>query len=176
MMGSGKTTVGRLLSDLTEWPYLDNDDLVLRLFGMTPRQILASHGEERLRAAEIAALDAGLSPPAPSIVAAAAGTILDPSARRRLSESGVVVWLRTAVDALERRASAGAHRPWIDTDGNAWIETATRERLPLYAAIAEVVVDTDVGSPAESAQRVLDELARIPACADAGGISRPPAP
>jgi shikimate kinase len=175
MMGSGKTIVGRLLSELTGWPYLDNDELVLRLFGATPRRILAEDGEPRLREAELAALHAGLATPAPSIVAAAAGTILDEPARSRLRESGVVVWLRTSVDTLERRAAAGTHRPWIDTGDDAWLEAAARERLPLYAAVADVVIDTDTAAPAESARMVLEMVAAFPACAEAGRFAQPPA-
>lgn len=175
MMGSGKTTVGRLLSKLTGWPYLDNDELVLRLFGSTPRRILAEDGEPRLREAELAALHAGLLTPAPSIVAAAAGTILDEPARWRLRESGVVVWLRTSVDALERRAAAGTHRPWIDTGGDPWLEAAARERLPLYSAVADLVIDTDTAAPAESARMVLEGVAGFPACTEAGRFAQPSA-
>ncbi|MEO5985917.1 MAG: shikimate kinase, partial [Candidatus Limnocylindria bacterium] len=36
-MGSGKSTIGRLLADATGWPYLDNDELVSRTRGTTAR-------------------------------------------------------------------------------------------------------------------------------------------
>lgn len=38
MMGSGKTTIGRLLVERTGWPYLDNDELLARRSGMTARE------------------------------------------------------------------------------------------------------------------------------------------
>src|ERR687896_164630 len=53
MMGSGKSTIGRLLADGTGWPYVDNDELVARLHGATSRQLLATVGEERMRLAEL---------------------------------------------------------------------------------------------------------------------------
>ena len=31
MMGSGKSTIGRLLSEATGWRYVDNDELVVEL-------------------------------------------------------------------------------------------------------------------------------------------------
>ena len=58
MMGSGKSTIGRLLSDATGWPYIDNDELVRQTHGATARQILAERGEARMRAAESDALAA----------------------------------------------------------------------------------------------------------------------
>ena len=171
MMGSGKSTIGRLLADGTGWPYVDNDELVARLHGATSRQLLATVGEERMRRAELDALEAGLATPAPCIVGAAAGTILDHGARARLHEAGTVVWLRTSARALEERATAGAHRPWVDTHGDAWIERETRTRERLYASVADIVVDTDVGPPATSTTQILDALRQTTRCVEELGKS-----
>ena len=51
MMGSGKSSVGRALSDRTGWPFVDNDALVERATGRTARQLLAEEGEGPMRAA-----------------------------------------------------------------------------------------------------------------------------
>ncbi len=59
MMGSGKTTVGRLLAAETGWPYFDNDEL-LAMRGTTARELLERGGEPVLRAAEAEALRLGL--------------------------------------------------------------------------------------------------------------------
>src|SRR5688500_5317320 len=109
MMGSGKTTVGKLLARRTGWPLHDNDELVVRLFDATPRQILASGGEAKLRSAESEALAMGLEAPAPCIVGAAGGTILDEGNRRQLRGAGVVVWLRVTPAAIGERAMGAAH-------------------------------------------------------------------
>ena len=60
MMGSGKSTIGRLVADATGWPYVDNDELVLRTHGATPRTLLAGHGEAVMRRAESEALASGV--------------------------------------------------------------------------------------------------------------------
>src|SRR5687767_8380329 len=88
MMGSGKTTIGRLLAERTGWPYFDNDELLGRGFKMTARG-LATKGEPGLRQAESDALRLGLECEPPCIVGAAAGTILDAENRRRLRKSGI---------------------------------------------------------------------------------------
>ena len=104
MMGSGKSTIGRLLADATGWPYADNDDLVVRAHGTTPRALLAEHGEAAMRRAESEALASGVALPPPAIIGVAAGVILDPADREALRSGGVVVWLRASADKLAARA------------------------------------------------------------------------
>jgi shikimate kinase len=164
MMGTGKTTVGRLLAKRTAWPLHDNDQLVLRLFDATPREILASAGEAKLRAAEGEALAMGLEAPGPCIVGAAGGTILDEANRRQLRDSGVVVWLRATSATVEERATGAKHRPWLDTGGESWIRDAVAERNPLYASVADVTVDVDGRSAAKVAAEILDHLRGVEAC------------
>jgi shikimate kinase len=169
MMGSGKTTVGRRLSELTGWPLHDNDELVRRLFDATPREILARQGEPKLRAAESAALAMALAAPAPSIVGAAAGTILDAENREQLerlrrTQAAVVVWLQASPGTLATRSMDAEHRPWLDTGGSAWIEAAAAERDPLYASVADLVIDTDGRLAEEAANQLLEGLASVDAC------------
>lgn len=166
MMGSGKSAVGRLLAHRTGWPLLDNDDLVLRLFDATPRQILASGGEQRLRGAESEALAMGLEAPGPSIVGAAAGTILDEANRAELRRAGTVVWLRVTPETVERRATGGAHRPWLESGGIAWIRDATAARNALYASVASITLDADSRSPARLVGEIMEHLRGVEACRD----------
>lgn len=166
MMGSGKTTVGRLLARQTGWPLHDNDELVFRLFDATPRQILASGGEIKLRAAESEALAMGLEAPAPCIVGAAGGTILDDANRRNLRDAGIVVWLRAAPATVAKRAKGGSHRPWLDTGGESWIREAVTERDPLYASIADVTVDANARKPAAVASEILEHLREVEPCSE----------
>jgi shikimate kinase len=167
MMGSGKSTIGRLLSAATGWPYVDNDELVRRGRGTTAREVLAAGGEEALRDAEADALALGLEMPAPVIVGVAAGTILDPSQRRALADGGVVVWLRAGAVVLAERAAGAEHRPWLDEDPAGWMAGALAEREPLYGEVADVVLQTDAEPPEIGVERLRAWLARNPACGNA---------
>jgi len=170
MMGSGKTTVGKLLSKATGWPYVDNDALVQRHHGRTSREILAAEGKEKLRAAEAGALALGLDLPPPVILGVAAGTILDIANRHALEAGGVVVWLRAGMEALVGRAMDAAHRPFVEDAGRAWMADAVSEREPLYASVADLTVDTDAGTPADAVRVIRSYLASISAC---GGSEQP---
>ena len=165
MMGSGKSTIGRLLADATGWPYADNDELVQRAHGANPRRLLAERGEAAMRRAESDALTAGLALPAPAIVGVAAGVILEEADREALTDGGIVVWLRATADALAERAAGAEHRPWLDADPVAWMTATLAEREPLYAAVADHVVETDAMPPETIVGELLDWLEAASACA-----------
>jgi shikimate kinase len=157
MVGAGKTTVGRALSDLTVWPYVDNDELVRRLTGREPDEIFATDGEDVLHLAEADAFDSALSLEPPVIVGVAGAIVTDPATREALREGGHVVWLRARADTLLRRIGSGAGRRADAADPD-WLRARIREREPLYAAVAAQILDVDDATPEELAQRILANL------------------
>jgi shikimate kinase len=154
MMGSGKSTVGRALADRTGWPYVDNDELLDELVGATPKEILARDGEVALRQAESAALRRGLETEAPRIVGVAAGTVIDADNRAALTDGGAVVWLRATPQTLEKRSMGAAHRAWLEEGGAAWIRETAAERDPLYASVADLIIDVDERSAEDAAAEI----------------------
>jgi shikimate kinase len=170
MMGSGKSTIGRLLADATGWTHADNDELVVREHGATPRRLLAERGEAAMRRAESDALTAGLALPAPAIVGVAAGVILEGADREALGVGGIVVWLRAAAETLAARAAGAEHRQWLDADPVAWMSATLAEREPLYASVADHVVDTGAVPPERAVDDLLQWLAAETECASAPTI------
>jgi shikimate kinase/3-dehydroquinate synthase len=164
MMGSGKSTVGALLADRTGWPFHDNDALLRELFGATPREILAAGDEASLLAAEVQALGAGLARPAPAIVGAAGGTIVDAAAREVMATGGIPIWLRITAETILRRSAGDDHRPWPDADREGWISRAMAVRHDLYAAVADLTLDADSSPPSVMADRVLAHVRAGGAC------------
>jgi shikimate kinase len=156
MMGSGKSTVGRLLAKRTGWPLYDNDALLMDLYGITAKQIVETQGEEAKRDAENAALAFGLAKPAPCIVDAAGGTITSEESREAL-RGAIVVWLHAPPETLYRRAVGGAHRPFLE-DGEEWVRRTDEERRPLYASVADIAIDTSARVPADIADGLLLRL------------------
>ncbi len=164
MMGSGKSTVGRLVAERVGWPYLDNDDLVERAHGTTARELLAERGDEALREAEGDALELGVTTPAPAVIGVAAGTVLDAERRELMRKGGIVVWLRADLGILESRAMRGEHRPWLDRHGASWIRDTAAERDPVYASVADFRVDTGVNPPEAAASEIIGHLKTVDAC------------
>lgn len=162
MMGSGKSTVGRLLSERLGWPYHDNDALLEAATGRTARQLLRD-GLAALRHGEAEAMRQALAVSPPCIAGIAAGVVLDRPSRDLLAVSGTVVWLRARPDTLATRASADplAHRPWLDGDPTAWMRAASSERDLLFAGVADLVVATDEMPALDVTAAIASEMRRI---------------
>jgi shikimate kinase len=158
MMGSGKTTVGQALTRITGWTYLDNDELVERATGRPTPEVLARADETELRRVEAAALDAALEVDPPVVAGVAAGTVLDPGARRRMMDEGFVVYLRASLDLLAARVGDGTGRPWLEGDPRAALERLHAGREPLYMEVADLVVDVDEETPDELAHRIAEAV------------------
>jgi len=165
MMGSGKSTLGHALAERLAWPYLDNDRLLETATGASARELLAAGGTEAVRAGEALALRIAIATRPPAILGAAAGAILDADLRAELDAAGDVVWLRGRPETLVRRVLAkdqdeeGDHRPWHGRGREtaaAWFREQEALRAPLYASVADLVVDIE--TPA-GADRTVGELA-----------------
>ena len=160
MMATGKTTVGRAIAARTGWPYVDNDDVLLRAAGLTARALLARDGEPGLRAAESAVLTALLELPEPLVAGVPGGIVLDPADRARLRAGGHVVWLRASVPTLVARVGAASDRPWLGDDPAATLARLAQARAPLYAEVATQVVDVDGRTPDDIATAVVAAVGR----------------
>jgi shikimate kinase len=156
LMGVGKTTVGRRLSNRLGWALVDSDAQVEARTGRSVREIFEHDGEPAFRILETEALRDALDAPGPTIVAAAGGVVLAEANRELLERPDVtVVWLRAAPQLLVARASTGDHRPLLEHDPAGVLMKMAVDREPFYRAVADVVVDVDGLSADEVTDRVL---------------------
>ena len=113
-MGAGKTSVGRRLSELLDWTFMDLDVEIERREGLSIREIFESMGEPRFREIERAELEkAGRLNRA--VVALGGGTFCTPENRSIVRASGVSVWLDLPIETLYRRCSEETRRPLFTT-------------------------------------------------------------
>jgi shikimate kinase len=155
MMGSGKSTVGRLVAARMRRPLHDSDADVERRTGHSVAEIFASRGEPAFRAEERAVLCGALSSGVPSVIAVAGGAVLDPEVRRRLRRGGVVVWLDAPPATLARRVGTGEGRPLLESDPAKSLERLDAVRRPVYNDLAQVVVDAGRPRPEAVAETVV---------------------
>ena len=97
--GSGKTTLGKLLSERLSLAFLDLDRFIQNDAGMSVKAIFAAEGEEGFRAREKRALREA-SARDRSVIALGGGTLLDPDNRACVEETGIVVCLDCPIDIL----------------------------------------------------------------------------
>ncbi len=159
MMGAGKTTVGQALARRLGYPYLDSDEEVQRQSGQTVREIFETRGEAAFRALEKQALAQAVTSLGPVVVSVAGGAVLDPDNRRRMRQAGLVVWLRASLQTLARRVGAAqGHRPLLGEDPLAALTRLYQQRRPLYAQVADLVIDVDLLTPEQVVEQVLERV------------------
>jgi shikimate kinase len=154
MMGAGKSTAGHLLAERLGWVYLDSDHEILLRTGRTVPEIWHAQGEAAFRAEEAAVLAEAIASMEPAVVGVAGGAVLDPANRARIVRAGLVVWLRVCVATLIARVGDGAGRPLLEGDPAGALTRLDAARRPIYASLAQFVVDVDDLSPAEVADRI----------------------
>ena len=155
LMGAGKTTVGRACAARLGRPFVDTDDLVVALAGMPFEELWASQGEPGFRAFERQAVKDACASPEPLVIACGGGAATDLENRRRLRDSGTVVWLRAPVAVLSARVGDGSTRPLLHGDPQGALARLDVMRAPAYEASADVAVETGTRSVAEVADAVL---------------------
>ncbi len=157
-MGAGKSSVGRCLQRRTGLACLDIDERVAAEFGMLIPQIFEEHGEEKFRNAETELLRK-LSPDRPAIIVTGGGIVLRKENVDLLKQLGTVVWLGADEATLFERASRRNDRPLLQRENpRAVFSKLFRERESLYAAAADLRVDTSTKTHDEVAETILNKV------------------
>jgi shikimate kinase len=150
-MGSGKTSVGRVLARRLRYGFEDMDRRIEKRAGCTIARIFEDDGEEAFR--ELEREDAvALSHLRGRVVAAGGGAFTRPGTRALLQKGALTVWLRCDVERILSRVPADGSRPLA---GNrAIMHALLAEREPSYR-LADVAVDASAGTPREVAARIV---------------------
>ena len=142
MMGAGKSTVGRLLARRLKLRFLDCDDEIERRCGVKIRLIFEIEGEARFRARESEVL-ADLTTLQGIVLATGGGAVLSAENRQRLAAHGTVIYLRARPEDLYSRVRHDRSRPLLaSADPLRRLRELHAERDPLYASVADLVIDT----------------------------------
>lgn len=154
MMGSGKTSAGRLAADRLGVPFLDIDDQLAIGNGTSVPELWDELGEQGFRRLERAEIEkvAGTE----AIVSTGGGAVLDRANRQQMKDTGTVVWLKAAPAVLGGRLDTGTGRPLLDDhpDREARLAGLLDERSSAYGDAADYEIDTSTFSVEEVAKRI----------------------
>jgi shikimate kinase len=156
LMGSGKTTVARVVADRLGRRVIDTDAVIESSTGRTVREIFVDDGEDAFRSMESAALVDALADPTPAVIAAAGGVVLRDENRTALKNSDAkVVWLCATPPVLVERVGSGAHRPLLDNDPAGTLQQMHDTREALYREVADAIVLVDHRSVSDVVEAVM---------------------
>ena len=153
-MGSGKTTVGKVLADFLGCPFMDLDDLIVKKAGKSIPEIFAQDGEPAFRQLEARLLRQTVEKYTENtvVLALGGGAVTAPASASLLHEKTVCIYLRATLETLRARLeSETAGRPLADAS----LADRLAAREPLYEQTAHVIIDTDGLSPDEVADEII---------------------
>ena len=153
MMGSGKTTVGRLVAVGAELPFHDVDLIVQQRLGTSIPDLWEREGEDAFRAIE-ASVVSELASGQGAVISTGGGAILRKSNRRAMRRSGTVVWLQAPASVLAGRVGGSLERPVLGGGGEDRLAELLESRHHAYEAVAHHTVNTAERTPAEVAVEV----------------------
>lgn len=157
-MGSGKSAVGRVLSEKLGWARRETDELVAAEFGLPIAEIFQRWGEARFREAESAVLRE-LPATEQALIVTGGGIVLHAENVERLCALGTVIWLKADLAILQKRLAGAQDRPLLQTpDPAATIAELLAQRVKFYEEAADLAVDSSHLEPAAVAAAILDEL------------------
>ncbi len=152
-MGTGKTSVGRILSARLNWPLVDTDAVIEELAGRPVPEIIRVEGESVFRRWEREACKR-VATGKRQVVATGGGALLDPANRATLADGGLVVCLTCHPEEIVRRLAGDDTRPLLDPDPVTRIRELLDARASVYDALPHHV-DTTTGSPEQVADEIL---------------------
>ncbi len=153
-MGTGKTTVSRILAARLGHRWVDSDHEIERLQGRTIPEIFASEGEAAFRKMERDFIENG-HPAERTVVACGGGLVIQPGMLDEVQKRGVVMCLHATVETVLRRTAGNRSRPLLNVEDP---EKRVRElyavRDPIYRRAGSVIL-TDNRPQLEVVQHVL---------------------
>ncbi len=160
--GSGKTTVGKLLSASMGLPFIDLDDIIVESEGRSIKSIFEENGEDYFRSVERACLSSLIESHKAAIVSTGGGTPCFFDNTEKMNLAGTTCYLQTSWEVLASRVSPEQSiRPLFKGLSESAIEEQLTERfswrLPYYLQ-ASIIVNTDQRQAAEISREIREQL------------------
>ena len=152
MMGSGKTTTGKVLSENLRFHFEDLDKTIESIFKLSTNEIFLKYGEKEFRNAETKAL---LNSEA-VIISCGGGVILKRENRSFIKE-GLSFFLNVDLNELVRRLEHANNRPLLNSKNlKEDLESLWKKRKDLYLDTADYVININNESPNDIAQKIME--------------------
>lgn len=159
-MGSGKSTVGKVLSDRLEYRFFDTDSVIEQASSQSITEIFATLGESEFRALETQVLSE-LSAYTRLVIATGGGIV---SQQKNWSHMrhGLIVWLNVPIDQLYRRLEGCTTRPLLQGDNpKEKLKFLLEQRQPLYSQADLCITVGATESPDDLASRILQQIPSV---------------
>ena len=154
-MGSGKSTVGKIISDELFLDFFDTDDEIEKRTGASIDWIFDLEGESGFRKRESEMLSEMVKKNS-VVLSTGGGIVLDSSNRELLSSRGTVFYLSTPISVQVERTAKDKDRPLLKNgDPEKILSKLHDERKEFYKSVSDHIVETEDKSSQEVASEII---------------------
>lgn len=154
-MGTGKSTIARLLSRRLKAEQMEMDQRIVEQEGMEINEIFARHGQEYFRDRETQTLRE-LSKIKPAVISCGGGIVLREENIRLMQATGKTILLTASPETILARVKKDDSRP--NLKGRKTVEGIQElmdQRRDYYCRAAQITISTDKKTPDEVAEQVI---------------------
>ena len=156
-MGSGKSSIGKLLAKKLNIPHYDLDKTIESSEKMSISKIFEIHDESYFRKLESAALEE-YSKYKKFVISTGGGCILD-EGNQKIMKSGLVIYLKINLDAQYERIKNRSHRPLLNNNNiRETLKNLDALRGEIYTSISNIEVDVSNLDKEHVLSNIMNEL------------------
>ena len=157
-MGSGKSTIGKVLSERLEYDFYDTDKLVEKVVGKKIKEIFEQNGEQYFRLKESEELDKTRKLKN-AVIATGGGIIENEKNRLFLKEEKKVIFLDSSIERQYDRTKESQKRPLLNNgDSMKILKNLYQKRLSFYQEVSKLKISMDNLTEGKILEKILDFL------------------
>ena len=158
-MGSGKTTIGRRLSERLSLDFFDSDHEIVNTTGVSIDHIFDVEGEKGFRTRESDVLKKLCNMPN-IVLATGGGAVILEENRELMKKASSIIYLSSSVDQILRRTAKSKTRPLLEKSNNRrkTITDIVEARDPLYREVSSNIIDTNGKKLNEVINEIIEAL------------------
>ena len=157
-MGSGKSTIGKVLSERLEYDFYDTDKLVEKVVGKKIKEIFEQNGEQYFRLKESEELDKTRKLKN-AVIATGGGIIENKKNRLFLKEEKKVIFLDSSIERQYDRTKESQKRPLLNNgDSMKILKNLYQKRLSFYQEVSKLKISMDNLTEGKIFEKILDFL------------------
>ena len=156
-MGSGKTSIGKMLAKNNNLSFLDTDHEIIRSCGHSIPDIFKEFGEEHFRSLETEQLKK-MNAIENHVISTGGGIILRDNNNKLMQNLGIIIFLDINIDSQVDRVKNRKNRPLLNNKNlKDNLLSLKKIRDPIYKKISNYIIDVS----GKERDQVINEIQKI---------------
>lgn len=159
MRGTGKTTIGKMLSESLRREFFETDVLVVKKENQPIAQIVSERGWDTFRDVESDVVEE-VTLMDNNVISTGGGVVVRERNMKLLKQNSIVILLTASIDSMNARLQRDSERPSLTSNLSLRKEIAEvlQKRKHLYEKAADITVSTDNQNPEEILHTILKKI------------------